>query len=234
MKIFAISDLHLSINSNKPMNIFGPQWDNYLDIIEKDWQAKVSNDDIVLIAGDISWAMKLDDAIPDLKYINKWNGKKVIIRGNHDFWWSSIGGVRAVLPEGMYAIQNDAIRFDGVVLCGTRGWVVPEYIHKSEQDKKIYERELMRLKLSLDTAKRIKQEGDILICMIHYPPFNSKLLDSDFTKLFEEYGVEIVVYGHLHGENVYAKEYHYKNGVKYYLTSCDLVKNKLTELAIIE
>ena len=227
MKIFAISDLHLSINNPKPMDIFGPVWDNYLQDIEADWNSKVGADDIVLIPGDISWAMHFEESKVDLDYIGGFIGKKVLLRGNHDYWWKSISLIREYLPNGTYAIQNDAIRFDGVVICGTRGWTVPENEHKTEQDKKIYDREVLRLKLSLDNAKAKIQPGDKLVCMMHYPPYNSKYEESDFTKLLEEYGVNVCVFGHIHSYNKAQKLTHEMGGVKYYLTSCDLVKNKL-------
>ncbi len=230
MKVFAISDLHLSINSNKPMNIFGPVWENYLQEIENSWTSLVTENDLVLISGDISWAMKLNDAKADLNYLSKFSGKKVIIKGNHDYWWSSISGVRSLLPENLYALQNDALRFDNYVVCGSRGWTVPEITHKTEDDEKIYKRELIRMELSLKSALELKQDGDTLIVMMHYPPFNSKLEENDFTKLFEQFGVDIVVYGHLHSYDKKQRLITYINNIKYYLTSCDLVGNKLIEI----
>lgn len=230
MKVFAISDLHLSINSNKPMNIFGPVWENYLQEIENSWSSLVTENDLVLISGDISWAMKLNDAKADLNYLSKFSGKKVIIKGNHDYWWSSISGVRSLLPENLYALQNDALRFDNYVVCGSRGWTVPEITHKTEDDEKIYKRELIRMELSLKSALELKQDGDTLIVMMHYPPFNSKLEENDFTKLFEQFGVDIVVYGHLHSYDKKQRLITYINNIKYYLTSCDLVGNKLIEI----
>ncbi len=230
MKVFAISDLHLSINSNKPMNIFGPVWENYLEEIENSWSSLVTENDLVLISGDISWAMKLNDAKADLNYLSKFSGKKVIIKGNHDYWWSSISGVRSLLPENLYALQNDALRFGNYVVCGSRGWTVPEITHKTEDDEKIYKRELIRMELSLKSALELKQDGDTLIVMMHYPPFNSKLEENDFTKLFEQFGVDIVVYGHLHSYDKKQRLITYINNIKYYLTSCDLVGNKLIEI----
>ncbi len=230
MKVFAISDLHLSINSNKPMNIFGPVWENYLEEIENSWSSLVTENDLVLISGDISWAMKLNDAKADLNYLSKFSGKKVIIKGNHDYWWSSISGVRSLLPENLYALQNDALRFGNYVVCGSRGWTVPEITHKTEDDEKIYKRELIRMELSLKSALELKQGGDTLIVMMHYPPFNSKLEENDFTKLFEQFGVDIVVYGHLHSYDKKQRLITYINNIKYYLTSCDLVGNKLIEI----
>lgn len=230
MKVFAISDLHLSINSNKPMNIFGPVWENYLDKIEQSWNRLVSDDDVVLISGDISWAMKLNDAIPDLNYISQFKGKKIILRGNHDYWWSSISGVRSVLKQNMFAIQNDAIKIGDTIFCGTRGWTVPETTHKTPDDEKIYNREVIRLGLSLQDAKRLQQNNEKIIVMMHYPPFNSKMEDNKFTNLIEQYGVKTVVYGHLHSYDKKQKLIVYKNNVKYYLTSCDLIGNELIEI----
>lgn len=230
MKVFAISDLHLSINSNKPMNIFGPVWEGYLEKIEKSWAEKVTENDVVLISGDVSWAMKLSDAIADLEYISKLKGKKIILRGNHDYWWSSISGVRRELPENMYAIQNDAVKIGDYIFCGTRGWSVPELTHKTADDEKIFNREIIRLELSLKDAKRLQTNNEKIVVMMHYPPFNSKMEDSEFTKLIENYNVSNVVYGHLHSYDKKQKLITYKNEVKYYLTSCDLIGNELIEI----
>ena len=228
MKIFAISDLHLSINPNKPMNIFGPVWHDHFKIISADWLEKVKDDDIVLVAGDISWGMKLEEAIEDIKEIAKLTGKKIFVRGNHDYWWKSISAVRKSLPENMYALQNDAIKFDNYIICGTRGWTVPEKEgEQSPEDKKIFDREVIRLELSLKSAESLRTNNEKLICMIHYPPFNSKTEDSEFTKLMEKYKVDAVIYGHLHGKGGRTIIHLNKNGIDYYLTSCDKVGNHL-------
>lgn len=231
MKIFAISDLHLSINTNKPMNIFGPVWENHFEQISADWNEKVQDEDVVLIAGDISWGMKLEEAIEDIKEIAKLNGKKIITRGNHDYWWKSISSIRQLLPQNMFALQNDAIKFDNYIICGTRGWTVPEKNgEQSNEDKKIFDRELIRLELSLKSAQNLRQNGEKLICMIHYPPFNSKTEDSQFTSLMEKYKVDKVIYGHLHGKGGRTLIHTNKNGIDYYLTSCDKVGNKLVTI----
>lgn len=227
MKVFCISDLHLSLTCNKPMNIFGPVWSGYWEKICADWQKKVTNDDIVLISGDISWAMKLEDAICDIKEIDKLPGKKVFIRGNHDYWWKSLTAIRTNFPADCYVIQNDSLKLGNYVICGTRGWTVPETSNISEEDAKMLNREQLRLELSLKSARQKIADGDRLICMLHYPPFNSKLEKSGFTKLMEQYGVNKCVYGHLHGENSRSVKYLVKNGVEYFLTSCDKVQNQL-------
>ena len=232
MKIFAISDLHISTSTNKPMDIFGGNWVGYMDKICADWKEKVGDNDIVLIGGDISWAMNIEEAEKDIESLSKLKGKKVLIKGNHDYWWSGIGKVRDMLPENFFALQNDSIKFNNVVICGSRCWSVPGAPDFNEQDRKIYNRETERLKLSLKNAKQKMEKGDKLIALVHFPPFNVLREDSDFTKIFEEYGVDSVIYGHLHGKNVRADKLVVKNGIKYYLTSCDLVENKLTEILL--
>lgn len=221
MKVYAISDLHLSINNPKPMDIFGAVWDNYLDDILKSLEA-VTPDDLVLLAGDLSWAMGLEQAVPDLEYIGRFPGKKVITRGNHDYWWKSISAVRGKLPSGVFAIQNDAVKFGDVIVGGSRGWSVDD---KSEDGKRLYARELIRIEMSLQAMQKLKAEGDRTVFMIHYPPFNVKFEGTPVTDLFEKYGIDAVVYGHLHGKNCYARRSFTKNGVKYLLTSCDQINN---------
>lgn len=232
MKIFAISDLHISTNTNKPMDVFGGNWVGYLEKIYADWESKVSDDDLVLIAGDISWAMSMDDAVKDISTFAALKGKKIIIKGNHDYWWSGIGKVRDSLPESVYALQNDGIKIGDVVICGSRGWTVPGAPDFTEQDMKLYKRETERLRLSLSSAKKLAENGEKIIAMIHYPPFNVRRESSAYTDIFEEFGVDSVIYGHLHGKDVRADKFLIKNGIKYYLTSCDLVDNKLTEIKL--
>ena len=232
MKIYAISDLHISTNSNKPMDVFGGNWVNYLEKIHADWQEKVTDEDLVLIGGDISWAMNIEDAKVDIETLIPLKGKKIMIKGNHDYWWSGIGKVRDILPETFYALQNDSIKFGNVVICGSRLWSVPGSPDFKKEDEKIYLREIDRLKLSLKSALKMREEGDKLIALIHYPPFNVRREDSPFTKLFEENKVDAVIYGHLHGKDVRSDKLVIKNNVKYYLTSCDQVENKLTEIEV--
>ncbi len=230
MKVFAISDLHISTNTDKPMDVFGGNWVGYLEKIFEDWKNKVTSEDLVLIGGDISWAMKIEDAKLDLDLLANLPGKKILIKGNHDYWWSGIGKVRDILPQNVFALQNDSVKIGNVVICGSRCWSVPGSPDFKEQDRKLYLRETERLKLSLKDAFKLKEEGDKLIALVHFPPFNVKRENSLFTDIFEEFGVDSVVYGHLHGKNVRSDKLVVKNGIKYYLTSCDQVENKLTEI----
>lgn len=208
------------------MNIFGAVWDNYLDEIKSECE-KLDDDDILLIAGDISWAMTFEEAKPDLEFIGALKGKKILIRGNHDFWWKSISSVRSILPNGVFAIQNDCLRFDNIIFTGSRGWGTPEVgCMLTKEDQKIYDREVVRFKLGLEAAARQRGEGDKLVVLSHYPPFNSSFAPTLFTQLFETYSVDAVVYGHLHGNNVKLNKNVTLRGITYYLTSCDLVRNK--------
>ena len=225
MALYAIGDLHLCLGAPKPMDVFGGNWEGYTDKIIQNWNKKISSDDLVLIAGDISWAMKLEEAKADLDWIDKLPGKKIIIKGNHEYWWKSISSVRDILPESIMAIQNDAIKIEDYIICGTRGWTVPEENKEfSPKDEKIYKREVERLKLTLRAAKVLQINNEKIICMMHFPPFDGSGNDSEFVKLFEEFGVNVVVFGHLHGyTNCKLKQI--KNDITYYFTSCDHINN---------
>lgn len=225
MKVFAISDLHLSFSTDKPMDVFGEKWENYEQKIKSNVDNVVAENDILIIAGDLSWAMQMNETAADFDYLGSLAGKKIVVRGNHDYWWKSISAIRDELePRNVYALQNDAIKIGKYVLAGTRGWVVPESGKgMSEQDEKIYKREIIRLEMALQYAVKLMDEGDTLIAVLHFPPFNSTLDDSDFTELLEKYNVNICVYGHLHGKTKYSSGTAEKNGIKYYLSSCDKV-----------
>ena len=181
------------------MTIFGENWTGHPEAFFERWRESVYADDLVLIPGDISWAMRLDDALQDLRDIAALPGQKVLLRGNHDYWWPSISKLRRALPQGMYAVQNDALRFENVVVAGTRGWTVPGSADFSEQDEKVYQRELERLKLSLEAAHKLSDETTKTVVMLHYPPTNLKLEPSGFTDVLLHYAPNALVFGHLHG-----------------------------------
>lgn len=230
MKIFALSDLHLSISVQKPMDIFGGNWDNYMEKIKENWKSTICDDDLVLIAGDLSWAMRIEEFEKDLTFFKDLPGKKIFIKGNHDYWWKSISAVRKLLPNNMFALQYDSMRFDGFVVCGTRGWDLPNS-ESSELDLKIYKNEVLRLEMALKDAKSKMQENDKLILMLHYPPFLKNNKDNEFMNLIKEYNVDVVVYGHIHTEfvnNLYEK---FEN-CRFYLTSCNLLQNTPIEIKI--
>lgn len=216
MNFYAISDLHISTTEDKPMEVFGEGWANYLEKITDDWQKKVTDEDVVFIAGDLSWAMKLENAVKDLSLIAPLKGKKIVIRGNHDYWWKSLTKVREALPE-FTVLQNDAVKIGNVVVCGSRGWTAEGANDFTEQDRKLYLRETERLRLALKCAEKLRGEGDKLVVLMHYPPFNVRRENSLFTDLFEENKVDAVVYGHLHGKDCRSDLFLKKNGIDYYL-----------------
>lgn len=231
MRIFAISDLHLPGGEDKPMDIFGNGWQDHFERISRDAADRVSSDDVILIPGDISWAMTLKNAVPDLGKIATFPGRKVIMRGNHDYWWSSVTQVRAALPKDVYALQNDALRFGPLVVCGTRGWICPSpgSGKLSSDDERIYNREVHRLRLSLRAALPLN-DGERLIVMMHYPPFNEARESSGFTGQLESNGVKDVLYGHLHGGSLKTCFHGERNGVFYHQVSCDRLDFQLYEL----
>ena len=200
MRVFAIADPHLSRADPKPMTIFGDGWAGHPERFFEGWRKTVAEGDLVLIPGDVSWAMTLAGALSDLTDLAALPGQKVLLRGNHDYWWSSLAKLRAALPDRMFALQNDALRLGTVVVAGTRGWVTPGSSDFSAEDEKIYGRELGRLKLSLTAAAKLRQPGDRLVVMLHYPPTNLRLEPSGFTELLAGAGAAAVVFGHLHGE----------------------------------
>ena len=230
MNVYAISDLHLSATADKPMDVFGGNWEGHFEKIKNDWRSVVQEEDAVLISGDISWAMKLEDALVDLRSLADLPGKKVFIRGNHDYWWNGISKLRAAAPdENFYFLQTDAVKIGEFVFIGSRGWSCPGSPDYSEQDQKLYLREAERFKLAFQDADKLAKEGDKKIALIHYPPFTLKNEDTLFTEIFEKNGVEKVVFGHIHGA-VYFPLKTEKNGVVYYLASCDKVAFKLVKI----
>lgn len=232
MKVFAISDLHLSTVVDKPMDIFDQKWQNYWDKIKADWELKVGEEDLVLMAGDFSWAMRMEEALPDFALFEGLKGKKIILRGNHDYWWNTISQVRSAIPENFFALQNDCLRFENILICGTRGWLVPEGNNLSSDDKKIYLREIERLKLSLQEMQKQRRPDDKVIAIMHFPPFNGRREESEFTKLFVVNDISTVVYGHLHGKDCRADKYLKKFGIDFWLTSADIVDFELTEITV--
>ena len=230
MNIYAISDLHLSLTSDKPMDIFGTGWEGHFEKIKSDWKSKVQEDDIVLIAGDISWAMKMSDALTDLNALADLPGKKVFIRGNHDYWWSGITRLRDSAPNDSFIfLQTDAVKVGGFVFIGSRGWTCPGSSDYTDQDKKLYLREAERFRLALLDADKLAAEGDKKVVLTHFPPFTAKQEDTLFTELFEKNKVDKVVFGHIHGA-AYFPFKAYKEGIEYILTSCDKVGFSLVKI----
>ena len=218
MALWAISDLHLAINSDKPMDIFGDIWEKHHEKIKENWLKKVSTEDTVLIAGDISWSMNISEGGSDLEWIHNLPGKKILIKGNHDYWWSSITKLNS-LYDDMNFIQNNFFVYKDFAICGTRGWNCPGSARFTGHDEKIYNRELIRLRISLDEA--VKNGYSKFIVMLHYPPTNDKFEETKLISIVKEYNVAKVIYGHLHGPSLNRLYEGNIEGVEYIVTSCD-------------
>ena len=218
MALYAISDLHLAFTTDKPMDIFGEKWLKHDEKIKENWINKITDEDTVLIAGDISWSMNSSDSKVDLDWINSLPGKKIISKGNHDYWWSGITKLNNMYQD-MKFLQNNFYVYKDYAICGSRGWVLENSEKFTDKDRKILNRELIRMRLSLNNAK--EAGFNKFIVMIHYPPINEKNEFSVFTDLFKEYNVEKVIYGHLHGPSLATAFNGVKDDIDYLITSCD-------------
>ncbi len=220
MSLFAIADLHLPLGIDKPMDIFGKKWENYVERLEENWQSVIKEDDTVILAGDFSWATYLEESKNDFEFLNKLNGKKIMLRGNHDYWWTTLNKMKEFLIYNNFSniefLQNNSIEYENYSICGSRGWLNPTNT-LSEENQKIYDREIIRMELSLKEAKN----PDNIIAVMHYPPISKDFRNTDAIKLLEKYGVKKCIYGHIHSsnlKNVFEGEH---NGIEYNLISAD-------------
>lgn len=197
MRLLAIADPHLSSADPKPMTVFGRGWEGHPRVLFDRWPQVVRPEDWVIVAGDISWALRLDGALPDLRAIAALPGRKVLLRGNHDYWWPGIGKLRAALPEGMLAIQNDSVLIGDTAVAGTRGWTAPGSEDFTADDARIFDREVERLRLALGTLRGKPYRR--LVVALHFPPTNPRFEPNGITDLLETARPDAVVYGHLHG-----------------------------------
>lgn len=219
MGLFAIGDLHLSGFKPKPMDIFGENWHQHQKKIEENWCETITDNDTVLIPGDISWGLNLCEAKCDLDFLAQLPGKKILLRGNHDYWWSSVSRLNSMY-EKMYFIQNDYIEYNGKAVCGSRGWTLPNEQKFDAKDMKTYKRELIRCRLSLERAAKNKYEE--IIFMMHFPPAMFGSTENAFMDILKEYPVKTVVYGHLHGIDNFAVGIKgIRDGIEYHLVSSD-------------
>ena len=216
MAIFALSDLHLPLGINKPMDVFGVRWDNYVEKIEYEWKEKVKEEDFVIINGDFSWATYLSEALPDFRFIEALPGKKLISKGNHDYWWETMKKMNEFLEENniksVQFMQNNAYLCGDVAVCGAKGWLSPQDKAFKTEDEKIYRRELIRFESSVKEAKEL---SETVVAALHYPP------DDAFMEIVRKYGVYKCVFGHLHGKRAEDYKILYKNTL---LVSADFRK----------
>lgn len=233
MSIYGIGDLHLSFSVDKPMDIFGPQWDNHAEKIRKSWLEKVNESDTVVLPGDFSWAMYLDETYEDFKFLNSLPGKKILSKGNHDYWWTTVTSMKRYLKENDFEniefLYNSAFLVEDKILAGTRGWV---NTYKSQENYKILKRENERLKLSIEKGIKEFGESKEIIVFIHYPPFYKESVpeEIDFMKTMEKYNVKRCYYAHLHTESHKDAIEGIINGIEYKLISSDYLNFDLLKI----
>lgn len=217
--LYTIGDLHLSFGTDKPQDIF-PGWDNYLERLENNWNSKITADDTVILLGDHSWAMKIEDSLADLEFIDKkLNGRKILVKGNHDLWWSTMNKVTSFAAQnGLTTLNflfNNAYLVEGKAICGTRGWISE---NGEPADAKVLNREAGRLELSLQAAAKL---GGELVAFIHYPPIYGREENIPITDILHKYGVKRCYYAHLHGRSIKGALNGERGGVEYRLVSAD-------------
>jgi len=223
MRVFAIGDLHLEGGSGKTMDRFGEHWRNHDRKIFEAWERLGGEDDLLILAGDISWAMRLEEALADLDRIGRMKGRKVMIKGNHDFWWDSKAKLRKVLSPSIEVLQADSVVIGRIGIAGTRGWLCPGDTYFQPDDQKIYIREVGRLRAALESLGPRSGTLARLIVALHYPPANDKGEPSGFTDLLDEYRVDDCVYGHLHGDAIRTGITGWRKHTTYHLVSADAV-----------
>ena len=246
MTIWALSDPHLAFGvPEKTMEAFGPSWERYAEKIKAHWTAAIAPEDLVLVPGDISWAKRLDEALIDLQWIDALPGTKVILRGNHDYWWSSPAKLSKIMPPSIHFIQNNVFIWNEIAIGGSRLWDTPEYNfapyiefqenprarikppeelkNEKEEEERIFVRELERLKLSLS---QLPKESKIKIALTHYPPVGADLAPSRASQILESFQIHYCVFGHLHNVRPGSLPFGEARGVKYLFTSCDYLDFK--------
>ena len=233
MAIFTMSDLHLSLDTDKSMEVFGALWNDYINRIRENWLSLVSDEDTVLIGGDISWAMHLCDCKKDFEFINSLPGKKLLFKGNHDYWRESLTKMNNFLCENEFStlsfVNNNAVICEDTLIAGTRGWTLPGDSGFGSDDEKIYQRELLRLELSLKHGEEICKESDFVpskrVCILHYPPFTKEhVLDEAISTILKSYAVTDCFYGHLHSQSAQNAAEGMYDGVNYRLVSADYLE----------
>ena len=225
--IYGIGDLHLDYSKEKPMDIFGENWTDHEEKIFDNWKQLIKENDLVLLPGDISWALKLKEAYYDLKRLDELPGYKIITKGNHDYWWQGPKKLKELNLKTITFIQNNSYVYENIGIGGTRGWISEDYEGFDAQDEKVFNRELNRLELSLSSIRR---DIRVKVAMIHYPPFNMDLTPNKFVDIMAKHNIDICIYGHLHAEGhrfVVEDKIH---GIQFYCVSSDFIDFKPKKL----
>ncbi len=230
MAIYVIGDLHLSFSTNKPMDIFGRNWQNYEEKIKKDWLLKVKPEDTVILPGDFSWAMYLDETEKDFEFINNLPGKKILLKGNHDYWWTTVTSMRKYIKEENFEnidfLYNNSYEIENKIIAGTKGW----NISGEQEDIRLTKREVARLELSIKSGIEKYGNDKEIIVFMHYPPLTKTNIDTDYTRLMKKYGIKRCYYGHLHANSIKDAVEGNVDGIEYKLVSSDGLDFKLLEI----
>jgi predicted phosphohydrolase len=230
MRVFAIGDMHLEGGTGKTMEKFGEHWRDHDRKIFDSWERVGQDGDLLLIAGDTSWAIKMESARADLERIGKMKGRKILIKGNHDYWWQSRAKMKKMLDPSIEILQASSTVINRVAIAGTRGWLCPNDNFFEREDEKIYEREVARLRHALESLRPRRAEYDALIVALHYPPTNDRHEQSGFTDLIDEHAADVCIYGHLHGESIKTALTGPRNRTTYILVSADAVNFSPAEI----
>lgn len=230
MAIYVIGDLHLSFNTNKPMDIFGENWQKYEEKIKQDWLLKVKPEDTVILPGDFSWAMYLDETDKDFEFINNLPGKKILLKGNHDYWWTTVTSMRRYIQEQDFEnidfLYNNSYEFEGKIIAGTKGWNISE----DQEDIRLTKREVARLELSIqDGISKYGEDKEIIVFM-HYPPLTKNYINTDYTILMKKYNIKRCYYAHLHANSIQDAVEGNIDGIEYKLVSSDGLDFKLLKI----
>ncbi|MBS5857359.1 MAG: metallophosphoesterase [Clostridia bacterium] len=234
MSIYTIGDLHLSFNEDKPMSVFGEIWNDYEEKIKEDWNGKVKEDDLVVLPGDFSWSMYLKDTYKDFEYLNKLTGKKLLLKGNHDYWWTTVTSMRNYIKENNFInidfLYNNSYKFEKNIIVGTRGWILSE----ESEAKKMINRESARLELSIQDALKEKEDDDEIIAFMHYPPILKSNVQknemNEFIKVLKKYDIKKCYYGHLHSSSIKDAIEGVYFGIEFKLVSADGLNFKLEKV----
>ena len=229
MAIFTIGDLHLSFGESKPMDIFGENWTNHEEKIKQDWMSKVKEEDTVVHVGDFSWSMHLKDTIKDFEFLDSLPGKKILLKGNHEYWWTTVTNMNNFIEENnlknIYFLQNNSYEIEDKVICGTRGWTLLD--ETTENSKKMIAREAQRLELSIQDGLNKNKE---IIVFMHYPPITKQNLNTEFMKILKKYDIKKCYYAHLHSKSIEDAVEGVVQGIEFKLVSADALDFKLLKI----